>query len=205
MIVVFSLMRRRPDVSLEEFQRHWLDPHGPLVCKFARLRRYSQNHVDAPGGAMPVDGFAELAYDSDTDQEAATGSLEMAACDRDSLLFIGSVLRVVTEDRVLLRPPVKDTAAAKQITVFTGPAGSIEPVLARYRAAARGTTNLLGLVENIALRQRGPKSKVPVLDVSVAAIVELWFPDTATRQRAMEPLDRITDAASYAVTEHHLR
>jgi hypothetical protein len=128
----------------------------------------------------------------------------MAACDRDSPLFIGSVLRVVTEDRIILRPPVRDTAAAKQITVFTGAPAAIEPVLARYRAAARGTPDLLGLVENIALRQRGPKSQVPVLDVTVGAIVELWFADAATRQRVMGDLDRISDAPSYAVTEHHL-
>ncbi|HTC10814.1 MAG TPA: EthD family reductase [Acetobacteraceae bacterium] len=204
MIVVFSLMRRRGDVPLEQFQRHWLDPHGPLVCQFARLRRYSQNHVIAPGGVMPVDGFAELAYDSDADQEAATGSPEMAACDRDSPLFIGSVLRVVTEDRVILRRPAQEAAAAKQITVFTGPAASIAPVLTRYRAAARGITDLLGLVENIALRQRGPQSKVPVLDVTVAAIVELWFADEAARRRAMVALDRIADAPSYAVTEYRL-
>ena len=204
MIVVFSLMRRRDDVSLEEFQRHWLDPHGPLVCKFARLRRYSQNHVIAPGGALPVDGFAELAYDNDADQEAATGSPEMAACDRDSPLFIGSVLRVVTEDRIILRPPAKEAAAAKQITVFNGPAAAIEPVLARYRTAARNAPSLLGLVENVALRQRGPKSKVPVLDVTVGAIVELWFTDAAAREHAMKDLDRVVDAPSYAVTEHRL-
>jgi uncharacterized protein (TIGR02118 family) len=209
MIVVFSLMRRRPDVPLDEFQRHWLDPHGPLVCKFARLRRYSQNHVIAnhmitDGGVMPVDGFAELAYDSDADQEAATGSPEMAACDRDSPLFIGSVLRVVTEDRVILPSSAKGTAAAKQITVFTGLADSIEPVLTRYRDAARDAAGLLGLVENIALRQRGPKSEVPVLDVTVAAIVELWFTDAAARRNAMTVLDRISDTLSYTIAEHRL-
>lgn len=204
MIVVFSLMCRRPDVPLDEFQRHWLDPHGPLVCKFARLRRYSQNHVIAPGGTMPVDGFAELAYDNDADQEAATGSPEMAACDRDSPLFIGSVLRVVTEDRVILRPPAPEAAAAKQMTVFTGPAAAIEPALTQYRAAARAAATLLGLVENIALRQRGPKSQVPVLDVTVAAIVELWFTDAAARRHAMTQLNRVSDAPSYAVTEHRL-
>lgn len=170
---MFSLMRRRHGVSLDEFRRHWLDPHGPLVCRFPRLRRYSQNHIAAPRGELPLDGFAELAYDTDASQEATTRSPEMAACDRDSPLFIGSVLRVVCTDRVILPPPAEVTGAAKQITVFAGQAEAAAPALAEYRAATSKAAGLIGLVENIPLRQRGPRSEVPVLvlDVSVAAIV----------------------------------
>jgi uncharacterized protein (TIGR02118 family) len=202
MIVVFSLMRRRDDVPLDEFRRHWLDPHGPLVCRFARLRRYSQNHViDPDASPMRVDGFAELAYDTDADQEAATGSPEMAACDRDSPLFIGSVLRVVTQDHVILHPP---TNATKQITVFTGTPGTVASALARYHDVVRTIANVTGLIENTALRQRGPRSAVPVLDVTVGAIVETWFAtDTACRDAAL-PLTHAAgpQAFTYAVTDH---
>lgn len=204
MIVVFSLMRRRDDVPLEEFRRHWLDPHGPLVCRFARLRRYSQNHVIDPDAApLRVDGFAELGYDSDADQEAATGSPEMDACDRDSPLFIGSVLRVVTQDRVIVPPPNSPTAA-KQIAVFTGETGAVAAALARYHAAVRATASVVGLVENAALRQRGPRSAVPVLNVTVGAIVETWF---ATDTACHDATPALADAAGaraflYAVTDH---
>ena len=34
MIAAISLMRRRDDVTLAAFRRHWLDVHGPLVCRF---------------------------------------------------------------------------------------------------------------------------------------------------------------------------
>lgn len=199
MIVVFSLMRRRDDVPLDEFRRHWLDPHGPLVCRFARLRRYSQNHVIAPeASAMRVDGFAELAYDTDADQEAATGSPEMAACDRDSPLFIGSVLRVVTEDRVIM--PIPGPAAAKRITVFIGT--DVAPSLARYLALVTATEGVTGYVENIALRQRGPRSEVPVLNVTVGAIAEIWFASETARQSAA--LD-MPDSFAYDVIDHRFR
>ena len=198
MIVVFSLMRRRDDVPLAEFRRHWLDPHGPLVCRFARLRRYSQNHVIAPEvSAMPVDGFAELAYDNDADQEAATGSAAMAACDRDSPLFIGSVLRVVTEDRVII--PIPGPHAAKRIMVFTG--DDVGAALARLRARVAGTEGVVGFVENIALRQRGPRSEVKVLNVTVGAVVELWFGDGMIRGRAA--LD-VAGGFGYDVIDHRL-
>ena len=47
MIAAISLMRRRDDVTLAAFRRHWLDVHGPLVCRFPALRQYVQHHVIA--------------------------------------------------------------------------------------------------------------------------------------------------------------
>jgi hypothetical protein len=40
MIAAISLMRKRDDITLAAFRRHWLDVHGPLVCRFAGLRSY---------------------------------------------------------------------------------------------------------------------------------------------------------------------
>ena len=45
MIAAISLMRRRDDVTLVAFRRHWLDVHGRLVCRFPALRHYVQDHV----------------------------------------------------------------------------------------------------------------------------------------------------------------
>ena len=74
--LVFTL-RRRPELSREEFQRYWLERHGPLVQSFAEvlgIRRYVQVHTlpeatqamlrasrEAP---EEYDGVAELWYDS---------------------------------------------------------------------------------------------------------------------------------------------
>ena len=211
MIVVFSLMRRRADITVETFRQHWLDPHGPLVCTFPGLRRYSQNHVTelrSIAAAVPpslhVDGFAELAYDNDADQEVATGSPEMAACDKDSPLFIGSVLRVVTQDRPIRPQPAQSAGTTKQITVFTGQPNETDAALSRFRDAVTGTTGVTGHIENTALRQRGPRSEVPVLDVPVAAIVEVWFADQAAMRQAAAHLDKEAGehAATFAVAEH---
>jgi uncharacterized protein (TIGR02118 family) len=85
--LVFTL-RRKPELSREEFQRIWFDEHGPLVRKHADvlgIRRYVQVHTsdtplndvlrgsrDAP---EEYDGVAELWYDSiDAIAEAASTS-----------------------------------------------------------------------------------------------------------------------------------
>lgn len=50
MIAAISLMRRRPDLSVELFRRHWLHPHGTMTAELPGLRHYVQHHpFDAPG------------------------------------------------------------------------------------------------------------------------------------------------------------
>jgi hypothetical protein len=80
------VLRRRPELSLEEFQRYWLEQHGPLVRRHAAtlgIQRYVQVHTRLPQtprppdplrGAMlePFDGVAELW----TDPDKATGTPE---------------------------------------------------------------------------------------------------------------------------------
>ena len=47
--LVFSL-RRRPDLTRDEFQAYWRDRHAPLVSRHAdvlRIRRYVQTHARA--------------------------------------------------------------------------------------------------------------------------------------------------------------
>ena len=74
--LVFTL-RRKPELSREEFQRYWFDVHAPLVRSHAAvlgIRRYVQVHslpeavnaaVRASRGAPEdFDGGAELWYDS---------------------------------------------------------------------------------------------------------------------------------------------
>ena len=49
MIKVCELVRRRPGMSVEEFQAYWRDVHGPIVAALPGLRRYVQDHP-LPGG-----------------------------------------------------------------------------------------------------------------------------------------------------------
>lgn len=85
MIKLVFNVKRRPDVTPEEFHRYWLETHGPLVRQYTelfRLRRYIQTHlIDSPlndqlaepRGSAPAhfDGVAELWWDSEEDIVAA--------------------------------------------------------------------------------------------------------------------------------------
>jgi uncharacterized protein (TIGR02118 family) len=90
MIKMIFCLRRRADLSREEFQSYWRDNHAPLVAEVApvlRIRKYVQSHsFDDPRIAAPVaargtivpayDGVAELHWDSIEDIVAAGDSKE---------------------------------------------------------------------------------------------------------------------------------
>jgi EthD domain len=52
MIKFVYCVRRRPELSVEEFRKYWLEKHGPLVRSYAkalRATRYLQSHtIDTP-------------------------------------------------------------------------------------------------------------------------------------------------------------
>jgi len=86
MIRLVYPLRRKPGMSLAEFQRYWRDIHGPLVARHSTtltILRYVQLHsLDDPingqlAGARgkmepPYDGVAELWY---TNREAFAGPM----------------------------------------------------------------------------------------------------------------------------------
>jgi hypothetical protein len=89
MIRLVFCLRRRPELSLEEFHRTWLDDHAPLVASLRStlgIARYTQSHripdhvteqrmANARGGMeAPYDGVAELWWESEADFVAAANT-----------------------------------------------------------------------------------------------------------------------------------
>lgn len=78
MIKLIFCLRRRADMSREQFQTYWREIHAPLVAEVSaalRIRKYVQSHsFDDPRIAgmgsvrgmidEPYDGVAELYWDS---------------------------------------------------------------------------------------------------------------------------------------------
>ena len=63
MVKIFYLIPKRPDLSDEQFHRHWREVHAPLALRLPGLRRYVQCHVlpETYAGSTPTyDGVAEL-------------------------------------------------------------------------------------------------------------------------------------------------
>jgi uncharacterized protein (TIGR02118 family) len=74
MLKLIYCLRRKPDLSVEEFQEYWRTVHAPLVAERAELlgiKRYIQAHTTVPevipalqerngGSPEPYDGVAEI-------------------------------------------------------------------------------------------------------------------------------------------------
>jgi uncharacterized protein (TIGR02118 family) len=89
MVKLTFCLRRLPHLSREQFQRYWLDVHGPLVRAHAAalgIQRYVQLHADASalsdalrkarGAPEPFDGVAELWWESEADLRRAGATAE---------------------------------------------------------------------------------------------------------------------------------
>jgi uncharacterized protein (TIGR02118 family) len=91
MVKLVFVNYRRPDLTAEEFQRHWITVHAPLVLSVKDaigIRRYVQNRPLSPGAleafaaarGMVVDdlpdGITEAWWDSPEDMDNAFASEE---------------------------------------------------------------------------------------------------------------------------------
>jgi uncharacterized protein (TIGR02118 family) len=186
MIAAISMMRRRADISLEQFRKHWLDPHGVLTAGLPGVRYYVQSHcLDAPGTnalarELAIDGFPELWFDSVEARQVAYTSPRIAQCNVDSEHFVGAVSRLVTEPCVVVDGPAVD--AAKVILVAVGPpdAGWSD----RLQACVMPMSGLVRYVRHTLLEQAAaPASKIPELKLHVAGIAELSFESEAALVR----------------------
>ena len=63
MVKAFWFLKRRPEMSPDEFHRYWREQHGPLFCSVAPAQRYvtryEQNHAVPENHSMSGDDYEE--------------------------------------------------------------------------------------------------------------------------------------------------
>ena len=65
MIKSFTIGKRKPGLTQEEYFRYLKEKHGPLVAKvIPGLRKYAQNHLlNLPGFEFEIDNISEMWWD----------------------------------------------------------------------------------------------------------------------------------------------
>lgn len=183
MIAAISMMRRREDISRDQFRRHWLNPHGVMTAELPGVRYYIQSHcLDAPGTnalakEVAIDGFPELWFDSIEARRIAYTSPRIAECNIDSEHFVGAVSRLVTEPDVIVDRPAVDAAKVILIAI-----GALDPGWSdRLNARVMPLEGLVGYVRHTLLEQAAaPASRIPELEVKIGGIAEVSFESEAT-------------------------
>ena len=112
MLKVITLIKRKPDMAVEEFQHYWKHRHGPLVAQRPEVRRYVQSAALLQGyrkGDLLFDGIDEIWYESELDFQAYSESAASGPIAEDDRHFMDRSRSVVMPVDVLV---MKDGAIA---------------------------------------------------------------------------------------------
>jgi uncharacterized protein (TIGR02118 family) len=102
-----EFLTRRPGMSVDDFQRHWSEPHGAILRSIPGLARCvlsaTRRSAYTAGRAPVYDGATLMWFDSpDALRAAATSSAYAdAVADRAHFLAPGSPLFIVTREHII--------------------------------------------------------------------------------------------------------
>ena len=99
MFKAIILLKRREDMSHDEFKTWWLGAHAPKAAKLPNVRKICFNLAD-DGGAF--DGVSELWFDSKEDFESAYATEIGKEVAADSIAHLSARERLfVTENSIV--------------------------------------------------------------------------------------------------------
>ncbi len=191
MIDAITLLKRRPDLSVEQFQEYWRLRHADVIAKLPGVERYAQSHP-LPAtyrDEEPVyDGIAELwASDSQAFRDIAA-SEAYAAVQADEAQFLDreSIALVLTNEHLIEDGPVTDTAV-KCIRFFKRKGGMAIEDFQSYWRDRHGAlmAALPGLVRYVQCHARAgayAKDRQPAHD----GFDMTWFASLDAWRRAMD-------------------
>jgi len=110
MIKIIYFFKRRPGMSVEDFQAHWRTTHADIIVALPGIRRYVQNHVLPSAyrkGEPAFDGVAESWFDDSGALKALAATPQYAAVRADEPQFIDGATMgsIITEEHVLKDGP----------------------------------------------------------------------------------------------------
>lgn len=212
MTVRMGLLRKKPQWSTEEFRSYWRDRHGPLAARVPGLRAYWQNAVtdrlqrgiDYERGPWDFDGISQLFLGDAPQADAGFSRGEVAAqLVADEQYFLGDLHIVTAEQNVVV--PVPEGAARGRLlkrmsTLKRRPDIGEADFRREWKVHAdhvRRMPGVAGYRQNVIVaRERVKGQPCGYEELPIDGIVELWFQDTGTLERAF------ASAAGQATMKH---
>jgi uncharacterized protein (TIGR02118 family) len=88
MFYVVFLVKKRHDMSQEDFTRYWIDEHTPLTAKVPGVRSYRcYPSIGTDDTDVPFEAVAVLGFDSEEEWRKAESSPELADAIGDAPNF----------------------------------------------------------------------------------------------------------------------
>jgi len=191
MFKVAILMKRRPDLSVQDFQDRLRMSHAPLLAANAPgLRRFVQSCALAQGyakGELRFDAIGEMWFDSMDDYDRCIRSSEFAAVreEEGALLDRSRTVAMPVDVHVMKDGPVPDGAVKNIEFVNRRPGMAIEP----FRSYWRNVHGPLGAKiptirryeQNHLVAAEYQRSAAPAYD----GLAITWFASTADMRKGV--------------------
>jgi len=102
MLKVISLLKRKEDMSFEEFRKWALEEHPPLGKKLPSIRKYRMSVVLEDNPDLPCDAVSEFWFDDDAARQAAFATEAGKAAGADAAAHCSSRTHLLTEEKVII-------------------------------------------------------------------------------------------------------
>lgn len=120
MVKIVIFFKRKPGMSVDDFQKHWQTTHADIIIRLPGIRGYVQSHVlpSAYRKEEPLyDGIAESYFDDTQAMKILAKTPQYAEVLADEHNFIDgpSMASIITDEHVVKNGPVPEQAL-KSIT-----------------------------------------------------------------------------------------
>lgn len=102
MLKVVSLLKRRDDLSLEDFRQWALEEHPLLGKKLPGIRQYRMSVILEDNPDLPYHAVSEFWFDSNEARAAAFATPEGKAAAEDASSHCSSRVHLLTEEKVVI-------------------------------------------------------------------------------------------------------
>jgi uncharacterized protein (TIGR02118 family) len=102
MLKVISLLKRKEEISLEDFRRWALEEHPALGKRLPGLRHYRMSVVLEDNPDLPCHAVSEFWFDDNEARLAAFATPEGKAAAEDAIAHCASRTHLLTEEKVIV-------------------------------------------------------------------------------------------------------
>ena len=190
MLKAITLIKRKPSLTVEEFQDYWRQRHVAVIRRLPGIRRYVQNHPlleNYRRSEPPYDGIAELWGDSSHTFRELAADRAYAAVQADEEVFIDrNTLGLLLTSETTLRTGPAPAAGIKLIELLRRRPGTTVGEFQQYwREAHAGLVGRLPHVSRYVQSLPRPGGYASPHPPAYDGQGCLWFASRADLRQAM--------------------